>query len=246
MKQIRKIVLTFFVLSLAMISSAAVAQAAPQVPKSRTHYLQPTTFRPDGGVYHYLTVTGMKGSQKIKSLKSTNSRVVRIPRTDIMGSTFSYSVEKPGTATISFKISGKTYKMEIHVKKYTNPAKSITIAGIKNKGKSNLASLADKATYTQKIKLAKTIKNCQIKVVAKKGWKIQEISLFSNKTQVGDTVGVKYLKKPVSTGLLKDTAIRKNVGGNRLQIYFVNTKNKETIMLTYNIDMTYKDSIRLY
>ena len=72
-------------------------------------------------------------SSKVSGLKSSNKAVVtvKLSKSTYGTSQTYYTIlavpKKAGTATVSFKCQGKTYKIKVTVKKYVNPVKSVKI-----------------------------------------------------------------------------------------------------------------------
>lgn len=142
----------------------------------------------------YLTYS----TNAVSSMKSSNSKVVTISKTDTVGAsgaTIYLTAKKAGTATVSFKSGGKTYKIKVTVAKYKNPVSSITIGSTKiAKGKFKNA-----ATYSVKYsKFAN--KKVKVTVELKKGWSIKETekAKFSSDGEVTLVTGT-YLEYARST-----------------------------------------------
>ena len=72
-------------------------------------------------------------------------------------------------------MDGKRYKTKIIIKKYVNLGKSVSITGIKNGNKTELANLTEGSISSPKIELKKTIKNPKLKITAANGWKLSSI-----------------------------------------------------------------------
>lgn len=144
--------------------------------------------------------------KKATSLKTTNKTVVVLKQE--AGYTIYLIPKKAGTATVSFKYNGKTYKTQVSVKKYVNPITSvkigsITIAGSKFKSSSNLtlnyAKFANKKVKTT-VKLAK-------------GWKLN--------------YGLDYLQNSwMRSEMVKNGGVIPVKGGKGFQIIFSATNTK--------------------
>lgn len=180
------------------------AEAAVKVAAVQTIYRDSTS----GISYENICVSGLSKTMKLKSIKSSNKNVMK-PYYVSYGTTInSYATEyldaamqsnnykkdsknyyaligcqnkKSGTATISFKIGKKTYKTKVAVKKYTNPLKTVNIAGIKNGKSTNLASKLNKKNQANLENMSK--RTAKITIVPKSGWKIKEVTVFDAKTQ---------------------------------------------------------------
>ena len=240
-----KRMITLITLITLLVMAAAVTvsvQAAPKVPKSQTLYMKPTPWAKTGETSGSIDVKGMGKSQKIikSSVKSSNKSRIKISY--VSTNMITYTVKKPGTAVISFKIGSKKYRTKIYGKKYQNPAKSVVITGVKNGARTNLASLTNKNTSSKQLHLKKTVKNPKVQVKAGKGWKIQWISYMCSAVEAGMESGMKSYKKPVSKASIriftKSDKMHTNVGGNRITIAFSNAKSGDIVTLIYNIDIS--------
>lgn len=183
--------------------SPMAVQAAdePQIEAPKTVYLSSSK----GTENAFIQVFNLKESQMVKksSVKSSNSKVAKLNYLDTSISKYSGKTEyfqsgmedssynnsynsnyiglellKAGKSTISFKIGSKSYSTDITVKKYTNPLRSVQISGISS-GK-NIASKLKKRSDAN-LTLKKSAKNAVIKLKAKSGWKISNVSLARNK-----------------------------------------------------------------
>ncbi len=243
MKSIKKLIVTFLVLVLLLsyVSYATTTvQAAPQVPNSMTYYL---TNKP------YITNLTINGWYKIKksAVKSSNKKIVEIndvTRVEGKGgksTSIMFSIKKPGSSTISFKIDKKKYQTKIYAKKYKNPAKFISITGVKVGDETNLASLLNKTSSFDKLKLDKTVKNPRIKVTVKKGWKISSLNYQTLANNPNEESGNRYYKSPVSKAEMpifnKAKELKKDAGGYFVEVYLVNTKDGAHLSLGYYIDV---------
>ena len=242
MKRMKKQMITLLTMMLMTAAFAVSAQAAPKVPKSQTLYMKPAPWSKTGETSGSIDVKGMGKSQKIikSSVKSSNKSRIKISY--VSTNMITYTVKKPGTAVISFKIGSKKYQTKIYGKKYQNPAKSVVITGVKNGARTNLASLTNKNTSSKQLHLKKTVKNPKVQVKAGKGWKIQSVSYMCNAIEVGMESGMKSYKKPVSKAsariFTKSNKMHTNVGGNRITIAFLNAKSGDIVRLIYNIDIS--------
>lgn len=223
---------------------STVVQAAVKVPKKVVEYVAPMTSN-----QFSIKISGMKKSQKITAVKSSNKKVKAIEGLYVEGEggVVSYTVDndikKNTSADISFKIAGKKYKTKVIAKTHTNPVKALSISGVSVKGKKNLASLTNKLSMastdgtlkgTSGLKVTKTITNPKLQVTAKKGWKIQKIVWVAN-----GKGSEKNYKKPVAKVNLKMTKkpLNKIVPkrGANITVTFVNTKDKGNLNIYYFI-----------
>lgn len=224
MKHMKKLIASFLTLAVAFSPCAATVQAAPKVPKSKIFYLYPQGDPVSSDIF-FLNISGVSDPKDVKNIKSSNPKV--IPNNMEMRSDglLEFHAKKAGKAAISFKIKGKFYRTKVTLKKYVNPVKNISITGVKNKGKTNLANLSDKKNHielkTTKPKVAPTAK-----ISAKKGWKI-----YSTSNYLGV---VKICKKPVD-----NLTVKVPKGFDYLwefNVRFINVKNKESITISYAIN----------
>ncbi len=247
MKHIKRHLMTLLALMLMTAAFTVSAQAAPKVPKSKTTYMYPTPWSTTktGVTGGSIDVKGMGKSQKIKksSVKSSNKNCIEISY--VASDSISYTVKKPGTAVVSFKIGNKNYKTKVYGKKYVNPAKSVSITGVKNGSQANLAGLTNKNTGSKRLALKKTVKNPKVQVTAKKGWKITQI-MYSNGDTSQNEYNIREYKKAVSKATFKDFGKSKEIKANvgcRITISFVNTKNGGTTDISYNIAVNPKSDL---
>lgn len=244
MKNIKRSIMTCLALVCAFsftIPKSTEVQAAVRVPKQTVEYFRPITSNE-----FYIKIPGMKKSQKITSLKSSNNKVAAIVgggyyESEKMGS-IGYAGLKPGSATISFKIGGKKYKTKVTIKNYTNPVKTLSLTGVTANGKKNFASLTDKRSFggygsDPKLNTTKTIVNPKLHIVAKKGWKIKTVIWGPH-----DKIGTKLFKNSVSKA---DLRLNKESGNKivphkqfSIDIIFVNTKTKGTLQISHTVNFT--------
>ncbi|MCD7744599.1 MAG: hypothetical protein LUI13_04820 [Lachnospiraceae bacterium] len=113
----------------------------------------------------------------IKNMKSSNSKVVKISKS---GTSVYLTAKKAGTATVSFKTGGRTYKIKVTVVKYQNPVSSVAIGSTTIAG-----SKFDKAATTN-VKYSK-FANKKVKVMftLAEGWSVKE-SEHTNVKSNGD------------------------------------------------------------
>lgn len=224
MKHMKKLVVAFLTLALAFSPCSATVQAAPKVPKSQIFYLYPKGDPMNSGLF-FLYISGVSDSKDVTNIKSSNPKIIPNDMEMVSDGTLRFHAKKAGKATISFKIKGKSYKTKITLKKYVNPVKYISITGIKNKGKTNLANLSDKKMIID-LKTSKPKVVPKAKISAKKGWKIKSTSNYLGL--------VKLYKKPVANATLKVPK-----GFDYLwefNVTFINVKNKESITISYDIN----------
>ena len=234
MKNIRKIVCVLLA-ALLLVLTAAPAFAVTIDAPAKVYLDGKNT---EG--YADIWISDLSASSKITNIKSSDTKVVK--PSSLNYSTWSYtnldddwededSTEysadigcraiKPGTATISFKVDGKSYSKKITVLGYVNPIKSLVISGF---SKANLKSKFTKEDYLQQI-LKSNAKAGQIKVKAATGWKIKSIS-WSDGGANGDERSMN-VKSGRSSMNLAIPAMKKT-GKYYIDIEFYNTKTKTT------------------
>lgn len=192
MKKISKKLLSFLlvfgmIISMFTMTSATVWAANENVPKSLTLVAYPKSST------EFMTSL----SAKATVLKSSNTSVVTVKQSKFSyGQEVSYSVsltpKKAGTATISLKCKGKTYKTKVTVKKYVNPVKSIKIG--------TTAVAASKFNSTPEISLSYAKfagKKVNTTVTLKNGWKLEEMYIYKGNNPMNGSMkpAVEYMQK---------------------------------------------------
>lgn len=140
-------------------------------------------------------------STKASELKTSNKSVVSIKQVKQKDASFGryylyLKAKKPGTAVVSVKLKGKTYKTKVIVKKYVNPVQSVKIGSTSVSGsKFNSASVVN-LSYG---KFAN--KKVKATVVLKKGWKLDDYYYWDSKQQSGSMLpGFEYFPKGEQEG----------------------------------------------
>ena len=193
MKKISKKLLSFLlafgmILSMFAVNSATIQAADEHVPASATLVAYPKP-----------AIESLASlSSKVSGLKSSNKAVVtvKLSKSTYGTSQTYYTIlavpKKAGTATVSFKCQGKTYKIKVTVKKYVNPVKSVkigttTVSGSRFKSSSE-TSLSYAKFAGKKIKTAVTLA---------KGWKLQELYIYSGNNPANGSMkpAIEYLQK---------------------------------------------------
>ena len=190
MKHTARLIMTV-ILTAAFFALAPVPVSAEiTVPEKQTVYLDPT-----GSTFIPFEVTGIPRRTKVTSIKSSNKKVLdvefarRVDRKtsdnfskgkkleNVYESALEIDVtaKRKGTATLSFKAGGKTYKTVFRVRKYKNPAKSIRFTGVRTGSLKKLFAKSRFASYG----LKKSGKAGKLKVVPAEGWKVRSV-LFSD------------------------------------------------------------------
>lgn len=140
-------------------------------------------------------------STKASELKTSNKSVVSIKQIKQKDTSFGkyylyLKAKKPGTAVVSVKLKGKTYKTKVIVKKYVNPVQSVKIGSTSVSGsKFNSASVVNLSYGKFANKKVKTT------VVLKKGWKLDDYYYWDSKQQKGSMLpGFEYFSKGEQEG----------------------------------------------
>lgn len=248
MKLIKKLIVTFLTLALALSCvpcTATEIQAAPKVQRSQKYYF----FRWPCDIV--INADNLSKTQKIErsSIRSSknNMKVKSVKYHTIegrRGATLTITVKKAGTSTISFKINKKKYQTKVIAKKYVNPVKHISISGIKNGNSTDLAGLTKNFDMAQSLKpYVTTAENAKIQVEAINGWKIKKISAYPmpDYSNLDKEYNYKFknvnttYKNPLSKTTINVGEIQKE-GHYSIFIGFINTKTKDVISLEYNVN----------
>ena len=182
-------------------------------------------------------VDGIDADTAITDIKSSNPKVI-LPvslscGSGKLGTSVAYDADilvaglKKGSATISFKVNGKTYKQKLKVVGYVNPVKSMVlsqVSTVNQKSKFAKGSVA----YA---KLKKNAKAGALNVSAASGWKITEIDFYDCKN---DSHHYFYAdsEKGVASVRMMTPAMKKAVT-YRIGMKFLHTKTKATQRVDY-------------
>lgn len=256
-KIVKKLLVSVLALTVAFtVATPLTAEAAISAPKSKVLYRTEKT----GTSYISFNVEGLKKTDTIKSssVTSSNKKVMTPWYVEKSYSDWGYSqtymdktikpnsyssssysatiglqVKSTGTSIISYKIGSKKYNTKVTVKAYTNPLKTVQIAGIKNGSSTNLAGKLKNQSYAN-LKLTKDVKNATIKVEAQKNWAVK--SMYVNDGASGNyhSIGNNYGKN-VGNVTLHVGALKKNKY-SYVGIEMVNTKDGGTIYCNYHIN----------
>lgn len=137
-------------------------------------------------------------SSKVSGLKSSNKAVVtvKLSKSTYGTSQTYYTIlavpKKAGTATVSFKCQGKTYKIKVTVKKYVNPVKSVKIGATTVPGSRFKSSSETDFSYA---KFAG--KKVKTTVTLTKGWKLDKLYIYSGNNPANGSMkpAIEYLQK---------------------------------------------------
>ena len=234
MKNFRKLVCSALVL--AMLTLTVMPAYAESVNwNSKTVYL-------DGkdGQYgnFWINIQDIKKNTKITDVKSSRADIISINTLNRWSDT-NYSFEekkttytdytaniscygrKKGTATVSFKVDGKSYSNTYKVVDYVNPLKSLVISSI---GSTNLKSRFSKQNSVSH-KLRSNTKAGTVKATAASGWKIRQLEW--SQQSGGWSYKSYYTENGTSSAKINIPAMKKNTR-YLIWIVMINDKTKAT------------------
>lgn len=218
------------------------AQAAITAPKEVVTYLAPNSTTSNS-----FSIEGVKKSSKITDASSSNASVVKPlyyekggweytslskdykPYNSSPSLYLGYRINKLGSATLSYKVDGKSLSTKITALKYTNPLKSFQIAG-----GANVASKFNNTTYVTTKKLAAAKKNAKVTVKAASGWKITGVYFYRYDKKGYSSDSYNYYS---NSGTGSATLYVGNLAKGRYQVS-INAKNTKTggsVYLSYNM-----------
>lgn len=221
-KKVFSILLVFCML-FSMIMMTSVVTQAGELPESVTLVAYPEHD------YQFFE----RVSTKASDLKTSNKSVVSIKQAkqkDTYLGKYCYylylKAQKPGTATVSVKLKGKTYTTKVIVKKYVNPVKSVKIGSTSVFGsKFNSSSVVNLSYGKFAGKKLKTT------VVLKKGWKLDKYYYYDKKQQCAVWLpGFEYFQKGDLEGRTTINGHKISVkGGKGFEILIPATNEKSGI-----------------
>lgn len=226
-RKLGSVLLSFCLLiSMMAMSSVSAWAVTTDIPKSVTVIAYPEH------EYQFFARSDVKAS----SLKSSDRSVVSIKQEKgEYGLYYFYlKAQKPGSASVSVKIGGKTYKTKVTVTKYVNPVKSVKIGSTSVSGsKFNSSS----TVYLSYGKFAN--KKVKTTVDLKKGWELESFYMFDDASNKGVSVpGFEYFPKGKSEGTAVKNGGRVPVKGGKgfeILISAINQKSgvKEYLYVTF-------------
>lgn len=153
-------------------------------------------------------------SNNLTKCKSSNEDVLSVAY--IFSNSIKFTMKKPGTATVTLKYLGKTYKIKYVIKKYANPVKTLKI------GKTNYASEFKKSNYS--LDGGGKLKG-KLSVVCANNWVLKSAQLGYY------AKGLNYKTKTVKPG--------EKIDGVYLTLKFKNKKTEaeETLFIDADTDM---------
>ena len=169
-------------------------------------------------------------SSKVSGLKSSNKAVVtaKLSKSTYGTSQTYYTIlavpKKAGTATVSFKCQGKTYKIKVTVKKYVNPVKSVKIGATTVSGSRFKSSSETSLSYA---KFAE--KKVKTTVTLAKGWKLGELYIYSGNNPANGSMkpAIEYMQR----GWMRSESVANGgkipvAGGKGFRIMFTAVNSK--------------------
>lgn len=221
-KKLLSLLLAFgMIISMFSITPATIWAANANVPKSMTlvAYKKP--------VSEFLTLL----SAKAASLKSSNTSVVSVKQTKFnFGTQPSYSIsltpKKAGTATVSLKYKGKTYKTKVTVKKYVNPIKTVKL------GTTVISGSKFKTASEINLSYAKFAgRNLKTNVQLASGWKLEKMFIYNGDPANGSLKpAIEYMQKGwARTESVANGSKVPVAGGKGFKIMFTATNTKTGI-----------------
>ena len=169
-------------------------------------------------------------SSKVSGLESSNKAVVtvKLSKSTYGTSQTYYTIlavpKKAGTATVSFKCQGKTYKIKVTVKKYVNPVKSVKIGATTVSGSRFKSSSETSLSYA---KFAE--KKVKTTVTLAKGWKLGELYIYSGNNPANGSMkpAIEYMQK----GWMRSESVANGgkipvAGGKGFRIMFTAVNSK--------------------
>ena len=175
------------------------------------------------------------------SSKSSNKAVVtvKLSKSTYGTSQTYYTIlavpKKAGTATVSFKCQGKTYKIKVTVKKYMNPVKSVKIGATTVPGSRFKSSSETSLSYA---KFAG--KKVKTTVTLAKGWKLDKLYIYSGNNPANGSMkpAIEYLQK----GWMRSESVTNGskipvAGGKGFRIMFTAVNSKTGIKERITIEL---------
>ncbi len=225
MKKTSKTLLSFLlafgmIFSMFAVTSATGWAADEHVPASATLVAYPKP----------ATESLASLSSKVSGLKSSNKAVVtaKLSKSTYGTSQTYYTIlavpKKAGTATVSFKCQGKTYKIKVTVKKYVNPVKSVKIGATTVSGSRFKSSSETSLSYA---KFAE--KKVKTTVTLAKGWKLGELYIYSGNNPANGSMkpAIEYMQR----GWMRSESVANGgkipvAGGKGFRIMFTAVNSK--------------------
>ena len=226
MKKTSKKLLSFLlafgmIIAMFAVTSATGWAADEHVPASATlvAYPKPAT---ESLASLSSKVSGLKSSNKAVVTSQTYYTILAVPK-------------KAGTATVSFKCQGKTYKIKVTVKKYVNPVKSVKIGATTVPGSRFKSSSETSLSYA---KFAG--KKVKTTVTLAKGWKLDKLYIYSGNNPVNGSMkpAIEYLQK----GWMRSESVANGskipvAGGKGFRIMFTAVNSKTGIKERITIEL---------
>ena len=142
-------------------------------------------------------------------------------------------IEKAGTAKITYTIGGVKKTINLTIKDYVNPIKTVTLTGV-NSGK-NFKSKVNSNSYmstSKALALKATTKSAKLVVKPIDGWKLESVSLQDTTTGLGREI---YNYDSLMTSATINWGTLNAKHNYRISVYSVNTENGCSISNTFYI-----------
>ena len=138
---------------------------------------------------------------------------------------------KNGSALLKFTVDGKRYKKMIHVKKWTNPIKSLRFTKCTCSWHNYKSLFKNKNTASDVLDKNHT-KNAKVRVKAAKNWKVKKVVLEKGN---GSVIYTKELKNKPATEVVLPVLALKTSKAYVVKADFVNTVNGGEESITLNL-----------
>ena len=248
----RKTKLVSLVLTVMTVSAlAAVPAMASSQLKSSTLYRTDNTQVYDALELELSGVGTIKKNTRVYDIYSSNKKVIdpalvkyKVEKTTAAIKYFGkwttdskytiklvFSSGKNGSALLKFTVDGKRYKKMIHVKKWTNPIKSLRFTKCTCSMHNYKSLFKNKNTATDYLYSNHT-KNAKVRVKAAKNWKVKKLVLEKGN---GDVIYTKELKSKPAKEVILPVLSLKTSNAYVVKADFVNTVNGGEESITLNL-----------
>lgn len=139
-----------------------------------------------------------------------------------------FTIYRPGTAKVSFKVGKKTYTSMVKALSYTNPLAKVTISGVRSGNGENLAPWLKNSSRVA-FRMAKTQNNVKVSAVAAKNWKITDMYYWSDNNTKNCSTSCYRTSAELALGRIG----AKSKGS--IQITLKNVKTGGTVTCSYSL-----------
>lgn len=248
----RKTKLVSLVLTVMTVSAlAAVPAMASTQLKSSTLYKTDNTQAAEWLEFELSDVGTIKKNTRVYDIYSSNKKVIdpafvnyKVEKTTAaikyigkVTTDSKYTIKlnfystKNGTALLKFTVDGKRYKKMIHVKKWTNPIKSLRFTKCTCSWH-NYKSLFNNKNTASDVLDKNHSKNAKVRVKAAKNWKVKKVVLEKGN---GSVIYTKELKSKPAKEVILPVLSLKTSNAYVVKADFVNTKNGAEESITLNL-----------